>query len=191
MSTVTTQANQTTLPGGPLVNVARVDDYGSILNLSIWVLSALATVLLGLPVWGKIRNSIGLWWDDYVLIGSWVSIADGMSSRRYGTATANLSPTEGLPHSFLHPPNHRHNPWFRTSRTRCRPQSHSHGAPHLRHRRFLPRHRRSMEQDLVCDNTTSADGWLDEKRNLVHLLVCQHCYCRQWSHPLGAVLASR
>jgi hypothetical protein len=43
------------------------------LNLGLWMLFAGATLLLLLRVWVKITRRHGLWWDDYILITSWVS----------------------------------------------------------------------------------------------------------------------
>ncbi|KAI1472125.1 uncharacterized protein F4812DRAFT_205690 [Daldinia caldariorum] len=45
----------------------------------IWVLVSLSTVFLGLRVFYKLKTSRGLWWDDWVLIVSWlVLIASGV-----------------------------------------------------------------------------------------------------------------
>jgi len=43
------------------------------LNLGLWFLFAGATVLLFLRVWVKVTRRHGLWYDDYILITSWVS----------------------------------------------------------------------------------------------------------------------
>lgn len=42
-------------------------------NAGIWSLCAGTTALLGLRIWCKIHRRHGLWWDDYILIASWVS----------------------------------------------------------------------------------------------------------------------
>lgn len=42
-------------------------------NAGIWTLFLAATAFLGLRLWCKIDRKHGLWWDDYILIASWVS----------------------------------------------------------------------------------------------------------------------
>ncbi|KAJ4393055.1 hypothetical protein N0V93_002262 [Gnomoniopsis smithogilvyi] len=41
-------------------------------NAGIWTLFFTATMFLGLRLWCKIDRKHGLWWDDYILIASWV-----------------------------------------------------------------------------------------------------------------------
>jgi hypothetical protein len=43
------------------------------LNAGLWSLFAGATVFLALRVWVTITRRHGLWYDDYILIVSWVS----------------------------------------------------------------------------------------------------------------------
>lgn len=42
----------------------------------IWTLFAGATVFLGLRLWCKVsrKHATGMWYDDYILIASWVCI---------------------------------------------------------------------------------------------------------------------
>lgn len=47
---------------------------GPKVNTAVWCLFAFATIFLGLRVYCKFRRNRGLWWDDYVLIASWVSL---------------------------------------------------------------------------------------------------------------------
>lgn len=42
------------------------------MNAGLWSLFAGATVFLGLRVWVKITRRHGLWYDDYILLVSWV-----------------------------------------------------------------------------------------------------------------------
>lgn len=42
----------------------------------LWTLLAGATVFLGLRLWCKLTRRHGLWYDDYVLICSYVSLAN-------------------------------------------------------------------------------------------------------------------
>ncbi|KAJ9136866.1 Integral membrane protein [Pleurostoma richardsiae] len=55
------------------------DNYGPQLNFTIWLLTALSALFLGLRVYCKFFRHRGLWWDDYVLIASWVTLAAGVS----------------------------------------------------------------------------------------------------------------
>lgn len=50
------------------------DDYGPALNYGVWLLTGLAAVFLGLRVFCKYLRRRGLWWDDYVLMASWVCV---------------------------------------------------------------------------------------------------------------------
>lgn len=45
------------------------------LNAGLWSLFAGATVFLALRLWCKITRRHGLWYDDYILVISWVSCA--------------------------------------------------------------------------------------------------------------------
>jgi len=49
------------------------------LNTSIWVLLSMATAFLGLRVYCKFNGHRGLWWDDWVLIASWVGSSEVIS----------------------------------------------------------------------------------------------------------------
>jgi hypothetical protein len=49
-----------------------IDDLGPSTRAAVWVLTALPSIFLVLRVYCKCRQSRGLWWDDYVLIASWV-----------------------------------------------------------------------------------------------------------------------
>lgn len=43
------------------------------LNGGLWTLFAGATVFLALRLWVKVTQRHGLWYDDHILIVSWVS----------------------------------------------------------------------------------------------------------------------
>lgn len=40
---------------------------------SVWTLTALSLVFLALRYFCKFRRHNGFWWDDYILLVSWVS----------------------------------------------------------------------------------------------------------------------
>ncbi|TLS22299.1 uncharacterized protein PpBr36_09870 [Pyricularia pennisetigena] len=50
------------------------EDFGPQVNYAIWMLTALSAVFLALRVYCKFLRHKGLWWDDHVLIVSWISL---------------------------------------------------------------------------------------------------------------------
>ncbi|KAH8898038.1 hypothetical protein GQ53DRAFT_621766, partial [Thozetella sp. PMI_491] len=57
-------------------------DQGSQTAASIWALFALATVFLALRLYSKLHRGRWLWWDDWVLLLSWVCfVADAATSQ--------------------------------------------------------------------------------------------------------------
>lgn len=44
------------------------------LNLGLWFLYAGATFFLALRVWIKVTRRHGLWWDDWILLVTWVCV---------------------------------------------------------------------------------------------------------------------
>lgn len=50
------------------------DDRGPALYGVSWGLTALASTLLGLRVYCKLLGHRALWWDDWILIASWVCL---------------------------------------------------------------------------------------------------------------------
>lgn len=52
------------------------------LNAGLWTLFAGATVFLGLRIWIKLTRRHGLWYDDYILIISWVSVLHYCQSKK-------------------------------------------------------------------------------------------------------------
>lgn len=51
------------------------------LNAGLWTLFAGATVFLAIRVWIKITRGHGLWWDDHILLVTWVSITSLLTSQ--------------------------------------------------------------------------------------------------------------
>jgi len=49
------------------------ENYGPQINFTIWLLTALSAMFLALRVYCKFLRHRGLWWDDHILIASWVS----------------------------------------------------------------------------------------------------------------------
>ncbi|KAI0526008.1 hypothetical protein F5B22DRAFT_588742 [Xylaria bambusicola] len=71
--------------------------FGVVLNAANWSLTALAAVFLSLRLYCKLSRSRGLWWDDYILIGSFVTLLIGVafitSSIMLGFANPDVTPS--------------------------------------------------------------------------------------------------
>src|SRR5688572_8364258 len=78
MASVFTRQVQTAAT--PIPDIAPIQDYGPQLNFIIWLLTAFALTILGLRVYCKQARGRGLWWDDHVLIISWVGAVPGSRS---------------------------------------------------------------------------------------------------------------
>ena len=59
--------------GSSPFKVTQMEDYGPQVNFTIWLLTALSAAFLALRVYCKFLRHRGLWWDDHILIASWVS----------------------------------------------------------------------------------------------------------------------
>ncbi|KAK0625472.1 hypothetical protein B0T17DRAFT_508459 [Bombardia bombarda] len=69
-----TATNRTGFNGPSPFKVKQSEDYGPQINFTIWLLTALSAAFLALRVYCKFLRHRGLWWDDHVLIGSWLSL---------------------------------------------------------------------------------------------------------------------
>lgn len=71
-----------TVRDGDRYDVSEYVDPTLELNLGLWLLFAGATLLLATRIWIKVTRS-GLWYDDYILLGSWVSLlkSDDLSAK--------------------------------------------------------------------------------------------------------------
>ncbi|KAK4243840.1 hypothetical protein C7999DRAFT_35821 [Corynascus novoguineensis] len=67
---VDTRANQ----GPDVFTLPPSTDFGPQFNSTIWLLTALSSAFLALRVYCKFKRHRGLWWDDYLLIGSWLAL---------------------------------------------------------------------------------------------------------------------
>jgi hypothetical protein len=56
-------------------------NYGPQINFTIWLLTALSAIFLALRVYCKFLRHRGLWWDDHILIASWVRTLQAYDSR--------------------------------------------------------------------------------------------------------------
>lgn len=64
-------SNGTSLSPAVLQRINK-ENYGPQINFTIWLLTALSAMFLALRVYCKFLRHRGLWWDDYILIASWV-----------------------------------------------------------------------------------------------------------------------
>jgi hypothetical protein len=84
VATNTTNSN-TVVSLSPTISTMNL---GPHINFTIWLLTALSAVFLALRVYCKFLRHRGLWWDDYVLIASWVS--DRMQGRHLDVCSLDL-----------------------------------------------------------------------------------------------------
>ncbi|KAF2822171.1 hypothetical protein CC86DRAFT_410555 [Ophiobolus disseminans] len=63
------------------------------LNAGLWTLFAGASVFLGMRVWIKITRRHGLWWDDYILLITWLILAINNSLISVEFATGYVTDT--------------------------------------------------------------------------------------------------
>ncbi|TDZ24740.1 hypothetical protein Cob_v002411 [Colletotrichum orbiculare MAFF 240422] len=54
--------------------MGRPEDYGQTINAVVWSQSGLSLFFLCLRVYCKFKKHRGLWWDDHVLIASWLAL---------------------------------------------------------------------------------------------------------------------
>lgn len=50
------------------------EDHGPILNIVFWTLTGTSLLFMSLRLWCKYIRGRYLWWDDYVLIASWIAL---------------------------------------------------------------------------------------------------------------------
>ncbi|KAK4235136.1 hypothetical protein C8A03DRAFT_18076 [Achaetomium macrosporum] len=60
---------------GPLNRLPPTTEFGPHINFTIWLLTALSFAFLALRVYCKFARHRGLWWDDHLLIASWLALA--------------------------------------------------------------------------------------------------------------------
>jgi len=60
------------LPPPEVLAALPHDNAAARLNIAIWILNAASLVFVGLRVYCKSFRSRKLWWDDWILVLSWV-----------------------------------------------------------------------------------------------------------------------
>ncbi|KAK4192345.1 hypothetical protein QBC35DRAFT_374073 [Podospora australis] len=71
----------------PAFKIKQTVDYGPQINFTIWLLTAISAAFLALRVYCKFLRHRGLWWDDHILIASWVSL---VASGAFVSVSVNL-----------------------------------------------------------------------------------------------------
>lgn len=61
------------------------DDAGPRLVTAIWIMIAVSASFLGLRLYSKFLRHRGLWWDDWILLGSWLCITAESGLLTYAT----------------------------------------------------------------------------------------------------------
>jgi len=61
-------------------------------NIGLWILFAGATIFLGLRLWCKFTRRTGLWYDDYILMLSWVSFSKDLQFCMTNTSLVQNDP---------------------------------------------------------------------------------------------------
>ncbi len=59
------------------------ESLGPALAGTTWMLAALATLFLGLRIYCKLSRALQLWWDDWILLVSWVTLVVQVSITSY------------------------------------------------------------------------------------------------------------
>jgi hypothetical protein len=72
------------------------DDMGPKVDIVCWLLVALSAVFVGLRVFCKFKTHRALWWDDHILIVSWVCALPPMHERLADFSTRYLWPSPWL-----------------------------------------------------------------------------------------------
>jgi hypothetical protein len=79
-------------PGGNAGNMTidqlppgMLDSTAPALYSSLWAMTVVAAVFLGLRLYCKVAKHTGLWWDDHVLTVSWVRLPQPWALGYYGT----------------------------------------------------------------------------------------------------------
>lgn len=83
----TTNKTAQSTGGSSPFKVTQMEDYGPQVNFIIWFLTALSAAFLALRVYCKFLRHRGLWWDDHILVASWLSL---MTSNAFVSVSINL-----------------------------------------------------------------------------------------------------
>ncbi|KAH6695678.1 hypothetical protein F5X68DRAFT_258234 [Plectosphaerella plurivora] len=62
------------------------NDYGPTMNTSLWTLVGISLLFMSLRMYAKITKHRGLWWDDWVLIVSWIGCTTSVAINSYNVS---------------------------------------------------------------------------------------------------------
>lgn len=63
-------------------SAGATENYGTHLNVTVWSLTGVSAIFLGLRIFAKQKRQRRLWWDDYVLMTGWVRAASLPGTQR-------------------------------------------------------------------------------------------------------------
>jgi len=75
------------------------DDAGPVIITVLWVLVSISAISLALRVYCKRKTHRGLWWDDYILLGSWVGSLSNTQYQANELVRPALSSTPSATHT--------------------------------------------------------------------------------------------
>src|SRR3569833_749918 len=193
------------------------DNAATRLNVSIRFLVGLAAIFLCLRVYCKFLRMRKLWWDDAILIASFVRafphihlspfLSSLVSNHGLGlsatiSGTASLSPSQDSARIDKTKPSTARPSGFHIRRILSHIAGLREAHVGLRHRqaaRLCPRHHRSrhpgghrrhLVQDELLLHQSALDRWLDELARHIHHCLHQCLYGRQRHLPLGRLQAT-
>lgn len=157
------------------------EDRGPMINVVVWVITFTSTAFLGLRLYCKLSRNNNLWWDDHLLIASWVN-PPFVIHETIGKPTANAA-HKGMSRCQQYGHECKCRPWLWQSDQHHRPSRFAGSRCSQAHQRILVYHRRDLVQDVVWRHTTTA-RWR-QNQDVCHILASDQQYvlwgeCRVW-----------
>lgn len=84
--TSATSSASSAISANPAVASKKRFDFGPQLNITIWIMSGSASLFLALRLYCKLWRKRQLWWDDWILIASWVALITACSLQSYSVS---------------------------------------------------------------------------------------------------------
>ena len=180
------------------------------LNAGLWTLFAGATIFLALRIWIKIARHNGLWWDDHILLISWVcscsaqsvnlNQASFLNAFSKATSRTTYSVFDRLfPRSLIARSGQNVTNYF-PGNSCCEQQLDHHRVRYwLRHRKFMERSHAHSHQynfmwhfgwagphkDRICSHLAEVDRGMEKMGYLVLYWKHEYLYGREICIPVG------
>ena len=170
-----------------------MDDQGPRILISTWVLTGLSCAFLALRLFCKFKANRGLWWDDYILVASWVSswpilwipsTPSLCGSVLIEVLTACAFGDPGIGH-------HQRRVWVGETHARCSDTEPRWARSQGQCRRHLVHPGSGVEQNFICVHSFTAHEGPHEGPTLGHHHLDEHPDGPQWHlrldplHPSG------